>query len=262
MNTSFGIVVTFEREGVAERSMYFGDASAIVGGHASVGVPRLSRTWHLAEGATGTFFDTFLLLLNPTIEDVEGWATFFTNGTPWTGTNLDAPLDSTDAQPRGAAAARQRGRLDARIRRSPDRRGAVPGTWPDGRWYEGHNSPGSVEAAGRWGLAEGSVGGDAAYQTFILVMNPQITAASVSITFFLDDGRRVVKTFTVPAQARVNVNVLGPGPDSDVPEIADTGFSALVLSDQAIVVERAMYSSATPGRPFAAGTVAAGTRLP
>jgi hypothetical protein len=60
---SFGMVVTFTKPAIAERAMYFGNAFA--GGHESAGVNELSTSWFLAEGTTGPFFETFVLLANP-----------------------------------------------------------------------------------------------------------------------------------------------------------------------------------------------------
>jgi hypothetical protein len=65
--SSFGIVVEATQPIVAERAMYFGDtpSSLLAGGHVSVGAPDASRSWFFAEGATGSFFDTFMLVGNP-----------------------------------------------------------------------------------------------------------------------------------------------------------------------------------------------------
>ena len=38
---------------------------ALAGGHDSAGVTALATRWFLAEGAAGTFFDTFVLIGNP-----------------------------------------------------------------------------------------------------------------------------------------------------------------------------------------------------
>src|SRR4029453_3191967 len=64
VNKSFGITVTFDRAAAAERAMYFGTPT-FNGGHESAGAPSPSTSWFLAEGATGDFFSTFLLLANP-----------------------------------------------------------------------------------------------------------------------------------------------------------------------------------------------------
>ena len=44
--------------------MYFG-TPIFNAGHESAGAPAPSTSWFLAEGATGDFFTTFLLLANP-----------------------------------------------------------------------------------------------------------------------------------------------------------------------------------------------------
>ena len=64
VNQSFGAQVTFTFAGAAERAMYFGTPT-FSGGHESAGVTRPSTSWFLAEGATGSFFTTFVLLSNP-----------------------------------------------------------------------------------------------------------------------------------------------------------------------------------------------------
>lgn len=64
VNRSFGITVTFAQPGIAERAMYFG-TPLLNGGHASAGATAPSTSWLLAEGATGRFSTTFLLLANP-----------------------------------------------------------------------------------------------------------------------------------------------------------------------------------------------------
>jgi autotransporter-associated beta strand protein len=63
---SFGMRVTFDQPGVAERSMYFGVEPLWTAGHESAGVTEPAQTWTLAEGATGAFFETFILIANPT----------------------------------------------------------------------------------------------------------------------------------------------------------------------------------------------------
>ena len=77
VNQSFGIDVMFAKPGVAERAMYYGDDPIWMGGHESAGAPTLSKTWFLAEGATGGIFDTFILVANPWDEPFEVTFTFF-----------------------------------------------------------------------------------------------------------------------------------------------------------------------------------------
>ena len=65
-NRSFAIQLDATQAVIAERSMYFGATATRgwSGGHASGG-SSLARQWSFAEGATGSFFNTFFLLGNP-----------------------------------------------------------------------------------------------------------------------------------------------------------------------------------------------------
>ena len=45
--------------------MYFGASPFWSGGHASAGATAPSTHWLLAEGATGSYFTTFVLVANP-----------------------------------------------------------------------------------------------------------------------------------------------------------------------------------------------------
>jgi hypothetical protein len=84
-NRSFGISVYFDAPGAAERAMYFGDSPLFNGGHESAGVNEASKTWFLAEGATGPFFETFVLLANPNSADAEVTLTYLpSTGSPIT----------------------------------------------------------------------------------------------------------------------------------------------------------------------------------
>jgi len=131
--------------------------------------------------------------------------------------------------------------------------------WPDPapRWYEAHNSFGVTSTATRWGLAEGRVGLNAAYQTYILLANPNNNLVHVDITFLRENGTTLTKGFDVGASSRFNVAVGG----ADVPEITNERFSAVVNASHPIAVERAMYSDQA-GVTWQAGTNATATRIP
>jgi hypothetical protein len=51
--------------------MCFGGPQFWRGRHASAGVPEPAYSWSFAEGATGAFFDTFILLSNPHDKEVK-----------------------------------------------------------------------------------------------------------------------------------------------------------------------------------------------
>ncbi len=68
---------------VVERAMYSSlPGQAFAAGHNSAGVTAPATRWFLAEGATGTFFDLYVLIANPSSEAAEVDVEFLlTNGT-------------------------------------------------------------------------------------------------------------------------------------------------------------------------------------
>jgi hypothetical protein len=260
VNHSFGMRVTFDQPGVAERSMYFGASPLWLGGHGAVGVTSPSTSWFLAEGATGSYFATYLLVANPNTDPANLTVTYLRDtGAPVTkshtlpgGQRLTQNI--ADADPELTATAvgvRVTSDLPVVVERAQ--------YWPQPDWIEAHASAGVTETATRWGLAEGRVGGEREYQTYILVANPGTEAASVNVTFLRTSGTPVVKTFVIAAGSRFNISVTGPG--SNVPELANEAFGALLESTQPIVVERSLYGN-VGGVIWSTGTNATATRLP
>jgi hypothetical protein len=131
--------------------------------------------------------------------------------------------------------------------------------WPHGGWYEAHNSMGETSPGLKWGLAEGRVGGTNNAQTYILVANPNATAADITATFLRVDGTTVVKHFTVPATSRFNISVVPGG--GDVPELVNESFGTVIDATTPVMVERSFYTDAG-GVTWAAGSNATATRLP
>jgi autotransporter-associated beta strand protein len=257
---SFGMTVTFDQPGTAERAMYFGTSPLWKGGHESVGVTAPSTSWFLAEGATGTFFETFVLLANPNAAAVQATLTFLpATGQPVTkektipaNGRVTVNIEQEDASLASVAVATTvTASLPIIVERSQ--------YWPDPApaWYEAHNSFGVTSAGTKWGLAEGRVGGDDAAQTYILLANPGFVAAEVEITFLRENGAPVTKSFTVEPRTRFNVAV----GSASVPEITNERFGAVIESDTPIIVERALYWDAA-NLTWAAGSNATATRLP
>ena len=77
-------------------------------------------------------------------------------------------------------------------------------------WQEAHSAFGVTETARRWALAEGRVGGAAAFQTFVLVANPGATTANLTLTFLRTTGAPITKTAAVAAGGRLTITT-GPG---------------------------------------------------
>jgi hypothetical protein len=260
VNTSFGMEVTFTLPGIAERAMYFGVDPLWIGGHESVGVTLPSRNWFLAEGATGPFFETFLLFANPTAAAAEVNVRYLpASGAPVersydveAGRRLTINVEGEDATLANAAVATEvTSNVPIIVERAQ--------YWPDPApsWYEAHNSFGVTATATRWGLAEGRVGMTGNYQTYILLANPNTDPSDVTVTFLRENGTTLVKSFTVQPGSRFNVAVGA----AETAEIADERFSAVITATLPIAVERAMYSDQN-GVTWQAGTNATATRLP
>ncbi len=260
VNQSFGAQVTFTIAGAAERAMYFGTPT-FSGGHESAGVTRPSTNWFLAEGATGSFFTTFVLLSNPNATPAAVTLTYFREGggtvtsqkTIPAGTRLTINVALEDPSLSATSVAT---RVTADVPIVVERAMYWPMT--PASWNEASNAFGVTETALRWGLAEGRVGGPNAFQTFILVANPDVTAANITLTILRTTGAPIVKTLAVPAGGRLTITT---GPGSAVPELADESFGATIVSDRPVFAERALYSNAS-GVFWAAGSAATATPLP
>ena len=261
VNRSFSIAVDASTPIVAERSMYFGTARLFDGGHESAGVPAGATSWFLAEGATGPFFETFVLVGNPNPSPANLTMTFLTDGgqtvvrhkTVAASGRLTVNIETEDPLLANAAVATS---IVADQPVVAERAMYWPG--PPSTWAEAHNSFGATTLALKWGLSEGRVGMAGGFQTYILLANPNPVAVTGLITFLRGSGAPIVKTFTVNPTSRLNVAV-----STAVPELADEAFGALieVTNDVPISVERAMYSNAL-GQIWAAGTNALATPVP
>jgi hypothetical protein len=124
-------------------------------------------------------------------------------------------------------------------------------------WGEGHNSFGVVDAATKWGLAEGRQGGPLNFHTYILLANPNTTAATVSVRFLREGSTPIVRTYTVAPTSRFNVD-----PAAE-PELQNASFGAVieVTNQVPIIVEESLYWDLN-GVLFSGGTNTTGIRLP
>jgi glucose/arabinose dehydrogenase len=263
---SFGIEVTFQTApGIAERAMYFGAPPDTLwkGGHESAGATAPALEWFLAEGATGPFFETFVLVSNPGASAADIEMTFFTSaGQTVTRTKsvpansrLTVNLEAEGATELANAAVATRVRSTNSVPVVVERAQYWPFSPPE--WYEAHNSFGVTQPGTRWGLGEGDVGRASEAQTYILLANLNSTAVTVTVEFLREAGAPITKSFNVPGNTRFNVSA---GPGSNVPELAHERFGAIVSSTGPIVVERALYLNAN-GVVWSAGTNATGTPL-
>jgi hypothetical protein len=239
--------ITADAPIVVERSMYRslpGQPFAL--GTDSIGVPAAATSWFLAEGATGTFFDLYVLIANPG--------------------NADATVLAQYAKPDGSIVTQSYAvRAHSRFSVYVDALAGLENTsvattltstngvpivaeramyWPGGffDYYEGHTSAGSTATALEWVVSGGQNGGADAAQTFVLIANTlnQIGEATVAV---LPDS-----SFAGAVPGPVTV-ALPPNSRTTVPVTSLTGsFGVRITSSGAspvpLVVESAIYRSA------------------
>lgn len=249
---------------VVERAMYRDAAGVMFGaGHASAGVTTPATEWLLAEGATGSYFDTFVLIANPSMD----------------GANLRVTYLLPDGQSiERSYAVSPRSRLtiwvDAEDAALSDTAVSVVVTstngvpvvveramwWPGPTaltWAEAHDSVGLTATGRTWAFAEGEQGGARHVETYLLILN-RGASGTATVTLHFEDGTSTQNTFSLAATSRTNVAI-----GAEFPSAAGKRFAAVVSADDPsaqIVAERAMYSDAN-GVTWAAGTSASGRKL-
>lgn len=249
---------------IAERAMYLDTPGQTFGaGHESAGTNGPTTEWFFAEGATGPYFDLFVLIANPGVTDAVVEAEFLLpDGTtivrPYTvpaSSRFNIWVDQEDAMLANTG-------VSTTIRST----NGVPVIaeramwWPGSTWHEAHNSPGATTTGTRWALAEGEVGTARRTETYILIANTSASPGDVKVTLFFEDGTTAAQTYaSISGKSRFNVPVA-----SFFPQAEGKRFGAVVESlgtiPAQIVVERAMYWNAD-GVAWAAGTNALATRL-
>ena len=259
---------------IVERAMYFSrGGEPFTAGHESAGVTQPSTQWFFAEGATGPFFDLYLLLANPGLADASVRLRYLLPDGQTLESDRIVPANSrvtvsVDAEefPAGSG---ERLLDNAAVSTIVESQNGVPiiaerSMWfpatPAGAWSEAHNSPGATATGLRWAVAEGEAGGPASVQTYVLIANTSAFAGSARVTVIYEDGTSEEQVIPFPANSRTNVDVA-----TTFPAAAEKRFGVVVESLGAtpaqLVIERAMYSNAG-GALWVAGTNALGTRLP
>jgi hypothetical protein len=241
--------------------MYFphGAARIFEGGHEAAGATNPSSRWFLAEGATGPFFECFILLSNPSGGVAHATLTYLLPSGETVTQSLDVPANGRSTVNVET--------VDPRLLNTPvstivtsDRGIIVERSmyWPDASigWREAHNSVGVIDPAPRWGVSDVRVGGPRDYQTYILLANPNPVVAEVQVRLLRPGAPPIAQSYLLPPTSRTNVFA------ADLAGAAGT-YSAdvQVLNFQPIVVEKAMYWN-SGSEIWAAGTGVVATPLP
>ena len=254
---------------IAERAMYLDQPGRPLGaGHESAGVTAPATQWFLAEGATGNYFDLFILIANPQDAVANVQADFLlpsgqviTKTYQVTGNSrFNIWVDQADADLADAAVSTRVTSTNG-VPIIVERAMWWPGPTSE-TWHEAHNSPGETTTGTRWAMAEGELGGAREVETYVLVANTSPVAGIVRATVLFDDGTAPIsREYPVGPNSRFNI---APQAQEFFPEARGKKFGMIVESiggaPVQIVVERAMYSNAG-GVRWAAGTNALATKL-
>jgi hypothetical protein len=249
---------------VVERSMYAnrpGQPFAL--GSAAMGVTEAATSWFLAEGATGTFFDTYVLVANPSPAAADITARFLRSDGVEIRRTYRVGAESrftifVDAIPELASTA---------VSTAIESTNGVPVVversmyWPGGfyDYYGSHGSVGATRTSTDWLMAEGEEGGAQDVQTYVLIANPSAVPATVQVSIHSATGGFRSQPLTVAPTSRRNVAIRDVFPDAMGTEFA-TRVTSTGISPVPVVVERSMFWT-VGGVVWAAGTNALATPL-
>jgi Tol biopolymer transport system component len=247
---------------VVERAMYSTRPGqpAFAAGHGAAGVTAPALRWFLAEGATGNFFDLYVLVSNPNTTASTLKVTYLLPaGAPFEKTYSVGPQQRLTIYVQDEDPRLENTPVSVIVESTNNQPVVVErAMWfPKGEWHEAHVSAGATTTGTRWALADGeiTIGGD----TYILIANTSTTAGTATVTLLEEGGTPLPITVDLPPSSRVNVSVSAYLPVTE--ENPRRRFGALIDSSGVeIVVERSIYATAG-GIIWGAGTSALGTKL-
>jgi hypothetical protein len=216
-------------------------------------------TLFFADGAVNSFFDTHFTLTNPGDAPANVTLTF-TDSSGQTSQQdvVVAPAATQVVAARELPALADTSfatRIDADQLVIAERTMSWQSSSPSAR----HDSFGATVTGTLWALADGKAGGSDQAATFVLIANTSEHDGEAVVTLMLDDGSKVSRTVSLPANGRATVATDGPFAVAQ-----GHRFSALVQAigdtPPQLVVERVTYTAAE-GRPWAAASNSVATKL-
>jgi hypothetical protein len=171
---------------LAERAMYLSrPGEPFAAATAGAGIPAPATQWFVAEGATGSFFDLYFLIGNPSMADaIVEVISLLPDGTTVTKTYDVAPQSRRTISVDGEDPRLAETSVAATITST----NGVPIVaeramwWPSPDWYEGATTAATTRTAQRWAMAGGLIGSYDDMDTYLLIANPSTTTANVTIT--------------------------------------------------------------------------------
>jgi hypothetical protein len=282
-STDVSATITADHPILVERSMYLTRAGqAFAAGHAGAGVTAAATDWYFAEGATGEFFDLFLLVANPSASAAIVEARYLlSNGQVFTKayqvdahSRLTIWVDGEEIPGLGRVLA------NVDVSTVLTSTNGVPfvaerAMWFPGAeltsmfWTEAHVSPGATTTATRWVVADVYEGGPANTQTFLLIANTTALDGQIEIRGIQDERSTHLFRGILPANSRMTLPIRSSLPrfGEDASD-ATSGqrFGVIVESIgpgplAQLVVERSTYWDAG-GIVWAAGVNTLATPIP
>ncbi len=235
-NEEVSITVESTQPIVAERPIYFNYQNNWPGGHNTIGAIAPSKTWYFAEGYTGSGFDTWLTVLNPTgvwgyTERIDVTYMFRDGSAPqqesiWLGPQERETISvNQDIGNNREFSIKVECDVSIVVERPMyfDYRNKMPG---------GHDTMGATSTNTSWYFAEGYTG--PGFEEWLTLLNPNSINATATITYMYRGAGTKTVTKTIAANSRETVNVnTDAGSNKEV--------SVKVESSQPIIVERPMY---------------------
>ncbi|HEY5502853.1 MAG TPA: DUF5719 family protein [Candidatus Anoxymicrobiaceae bacterium] len=220
---------------VAQRNTYFdwtGFSYGVNGGDSSMGVTAPGKTWYLAEGCTGNYFDEYILVLNtsPNVATVNAEFETSTGPRPYScqvapnsrGTITVDSIPGMESADTGAVVTSDQDIVVERAMYSTrdSRRG-------------GDSSTGISTLSKDWYFAEGYTGGT--FDEYVLVMNPGADPTTVNCLFHLENGSEVGASYALGPKSRITIHA------DDIPGLQWVGSAVEVHSDRPVVAEQSEY---------------------
>jgi hypothetical protein len=238
---------------VAERAMYLTGGTGFVGGHVTLGATEPRSHWLMAEGATGPYFTTYVLLANPHAQPAPVQLRFRRpdgllvrkDVTVPAGTRITVDVATLD-----------RLLIDTAFWTEVTSSTTLPIVaervmwWPGTNWQDGHAALAAPATAARWLVVGGQHGGVQRHATYVLIANATSEPQAAKVTVLGPQGPMTSVLVNVAAGSRYNVDMAATFPG------VRGRYSVLVESVGGagrLVVEQATYWDAD-GQAWAAGT--------
>jgi hypothetical protein len=262
--TGVSVVADSDQPVLIERPLYFiagaGFPTGAVVGSTDVYGSLPQRDWFFGEGTVLPHFDEFLTLANPDPANaISAHIDYLLENQAPIGKDVSIPAgsritikvyDPSDPSGIGRDVSDPVSRgVSAHIRTS-----AMLGMLAERPMYiqdqpidpnippinDGTDKAGVASPLNQWYFAEGTTRGD--FRMFYTIQNPQTTAVTAHITYFISGQAPQTKDVSLPASSRTTIQVYN-GSQAGALGTADLDFGSLVQGDAPIIVERPFYEN-------------------